>query len=85
MDKNLIIENAKKKFNGELLFSSHDHQFVQTTANRIIELTDNGLIDRMTDYDNYLEEKAKREELEKKLLLNVFEFNDITVKNVIKT
>ena len=55
------LNNGLMKFNGELLFSSHDHQFVQTTANRIIELTDNGLIDRMTDYDTYLEEKINRE------------------------
>jgi ATPase subunit of ABC transporter with duplicated ATPase domains len=55
------LNNGLIKFNGELLFSSHDHQFVQTTANRIIELTENGLIDRMTDYDTYLEEKMKNE------------------------
>ena len=55
------LNNGLMKFNGELLFSSHDHQYVQTTANRIIELTDDGLIDRMTDYDTYLEEKMKRE------------------------
>ncbi len=54
------LNNGLIKFNGELLFSSHDHQFVQTVANRIIELTDDGLIDRMTDYDTYLEEKEKR-------------------------
>jgi len=54
------LNNGLMKFNGELLFSSHDHQFVQTTANRIIELTDTGLIDRMTDYDTYLEEKIKK-------------------------
>ena len=39
------LNNGLIKFNGELLFSSHDHQFVQTVANRIIELTDDGLID----------------------------------------
>ena len=55
------LNNGLMKFNGELLFSSHDHQFVQTTANRIIELTESGLIDRMTDYDTYLEEKMKKE------------------------
>ncbi|MFD2115412.1 ABC-F family ATP-binding cassette domain-containing protein [Paenibacillus yanchengensis] len=38
-----------------VLFTSHDHQFVQTIANRIIEITPNGIIDRMTTYDEYLE------------------------------
>ncbi len=52
------LNNGLIKFNGELLFASHDHQFVESTANRIIELTDDGLIDRMTDYDSYLEERA---------------------------
>ena len=54
------LNNGLMRFNGELLFSSHDHQFVQTTTNRIIELTDDGLIDRMTDYDTYLEEKINK-------------------------
>jgi ATPase subunit of ABC transporter with duplicated ATPase domains len=38
-----------------MIFTSHDHQFIQTIANRIIEITPNGLIDRMTTYDEYLE------------------------------
>jgi len=38
-----------------IIFASHDHQFVQTIANRIIEITPNGIIDRMTTYDEYLE------------------------------
>ena len=37
-----------------MLFSCHDHQFVQTTANRIMEITPNGLIDKVTTYDEYL-------------------------------
>jgi ATPase subunit of ABC transporter with duplicated ATPase domains len=44
-----------------ILFTSHDHQFVQTIANRIIEITPNGLIDRMTTYDEYLENPDIRE------------------------
>ncbi len=40
-----------------VLFTSHDHQFVQTIANRIIEITPGGIIDRMTTYDEYLENK----------------------------
>lgn len=49
-----------------ILFTSHDHQFVQTVANRIIEITPNGIIDRMTTYDEYLESeeiKALRERM----------------------
>ncbi|MHA6483005.1 ABC-F family ATP-binding cassette domain-containing protein [Paenibacillus sp. strain BS8-2] len=44
-----------------ILFTSHDHQFVQTVANRIIEITPNGVIDRMTTYDEYLESAEIKE------------------------
>lgn len=47
------------KFKGELLFSSHDRQFNQTVANRIIELKEEGLIDRMISYEDYLEEQKR--------------------------
>ena len=43
------------KFPGVLIFTSQDHQFIQTTANRIMELTPQGLIDKQTTYDEYLE------------------------------
>jgi len=36
------------------LFSSHDHEFIETVANRIIELTPNGIIDKMMEYDEYI-------------------------------
>lgn len=49
------LNNALIKFPGVILFSCHDHQFVQTTANRIMEITPDGLIDKMTTYDEYLE------------------------------
>ncbi|MBQ3130265.1 MAG: ABC-F family ATPase, partial [Bacteroidaceae bacterium] len=39
---------------GNILFSSHDHEFIQTVANRIIELTPNGIIDKMMEYDEYI-------------------------------
>ena len=51
------LNNGLIKYEGELLFASHDHQFTQTIANRIIELTSDGFIDRKTTYDDYLEEK----------------------------
>ncbi len=41
-------------FKGNILFSSHDHEFIQTVANRIIELTPNGIIDKLMDYDEYI-------------------------------
>ena len=49
------------RFKENILFTSHDHQFVQTVANRIIELTDNGCIDRLSTYDEYLEYKDSLE------------------------
>lgn len=48
------FNNALINFPGTVLFTSHDHTFTQTTANRIVELTPNGCIDKMMDYDEYL-------------------------------
>lgn len=53
------LNNGLIKFDGEMLFSSHDHQFVQTTANRIIEIKEEGIIDRKMTYDEYLEQNNK--------------------------
>ena len=53
------VNNGLVDFKGIILFSTHDHQFMQTLANRIIELTDDGTIDRMSTYDEFLEYKAK--------------------------
>ncbi|RHP32476.1 ABC-F family ATP-binding cassette domain-containing protein [Lachnotalea sp. AF33-28] len=55
MESITALNNALIKFPGVILFSCHDHQFVQTTANRIMELTADGLIDKITTYDEYLE------------------------------
>ncbi|MBC8546080.1 ATP-binding cassette domain-containing protein [Clostridiaceae bacterium NSJ-31] len=46
-------------FKGIVLFASHDHQFIQTVANRIIEITEHGCIDRMGTYDEYLESRYR--------------------------
>ncbi len=54
MESITALNNGLMKFPGVVLFSSQDHQFVQTTANRIIELTNTGLIDKQTTYDEYL-------------------------------
>ena len=48
------FHNNLKTYKGNILFSSHDHEFIQTVANRIIELTPNGIIDKMMEYDEYI-------------------------------
>jgi len=49
------LNNGLTSFEGTLLFVSHDHQFIQTVANRIIEITPDGVVDRRMTYDEYLE------------------------------
>ena len=48
------FNNNLKTYRGNILFSSHDHEFIQTVANRIIELTPNGIIGKMMEYDEYI-------------------------------
>ena len=48
------FNNNLKTYRGNILLSSHDHEFIQTVANRIIELTPNGIIDKMMEYDEYI-------------------------------
>nr|WP_320058953.1 ATP-binding cassette domain-containing protein [uncultured Bacteroides sp.] len=48
------FNNNLKSYKGNVLFSSHDHEFIQTVANRIIELTPNGVIDKIMEYDEYI-------------------------------
>ena len=63
MEAITALNNGLIKFPGVLLFASHDHQFVQTTANRIMEILPNGtLVDKITTYDEYLasDEMAKK-------------------------
>lgn len=48
------FNNNLKIYKGNVLFSSHDHEFIETVANRIIELTPNGIIDKMMEYDEYI-------------------------------
>ena len=55
MESITSLNNALIKFPGVVLFACQDHQFIQTTANRIMELTNTGLIDKQTTYDEYLE------------------------------
>ena len=48
------FNNNLKTFKGNILFASHDHEFIQTVANRVIELTPHGIIDKMMSYDDYI-------------------------------
>ncbi|MCF6170338.1 MAG: ATP-binding cassette domain-containing protein [Bacteroidales bacterium] len=60
------FNNTLVNFKGNLLFSSHDHAFIQTVANRIIELTPNGMIDKKMEYDDYISSeriRAQRDEM----------------------
>lgn len=60
------FNNTLKNFKGIVLMSSHDHEFIQTVCNRVIELTPNGIIDKLMDYDDYIsseEIKALRKKL----------------------
>ena len=50
------FNNSLKNFKGTVLFTTHDHEFSQTLANRVIELTPNGVIDRYTTFDEYMED-----------------------------
>ena len=71
MESITALNNGLIKFPGVILFTSHDHQFVQTTANRIMEIIPNGtMIDKITTYDEYLasDEMAKKR--------HVFEINE---------
>ena len=65
MESITALNNGLIKFPGVLLFASHDHQFVQTTANRIMEITPGGLIDKLTTYDEYLasDEMARKRQV----------------------
>jgi ATPase subunit of ABC transporter with duplicated ATPase domains len=55
MESITALNNGMMKFQGVMIFSSRDHQIVQTTANRIMEIVNGQLIDKITTYDEYLE------------------------------
>ena len=59
------FNNSLKNFKGTVLFTTHDHEFAQTVANRVIELTPNGIIDRYTTFDEYMEDPKIKELREK--------------------
>ncbi|MGG3626410.1 ATP-binding cassette domain-containing protein [Bacillus gobiensis] len=58
------LNNGLISFKGAMLFTSHDHQFVHTVANRIIELTPTGIVDKQMSYDEFLEDQSVKSKLE---------------------
>ena len=59
------FNNSLKNFKGTVMFTTHDHEFAQTVANRVIELTPNGAIDRYMSFDEYMEDKKIKEQRDK--------------------
>ena len=55
------FNNSLKNFKGSILFTTHDHEFAQTVANRVLEITPNGVIDRYMTFDEYLEDEKIKE------------------------
>lgn len=58
------LNNSLKEFKGTILFTSHDHTFTQTVANRIIEISPNGMLDKLLEYDEYISEPKIQEQRE---------------------
>ena len=61
MESSQAFNNNLKGFKGNVLFSSHDHEFIETVANRVIELTPNGAIDKLTSYEDYIHDEHIKE------------------------
>ncbi|WP_026839163.1 ABC-F family ATP-binding cassette domain-containing protein [Gillisia sp. JM1] len=59
------FNNSLKNFKGTVLFTTHDHEFAETVANRVIELTPSGVIDRHMTFDEYMEDKKIKEQRDK--------------------
>jgi ATPase subunit of ABC transporter with duplicated ATPase domains len=60
----IAFNDSMTSFPGVLLFTTHDHQFMQTVANRVIEITPNGMIDKLMTYDEFLADEKVREQKE---------------------
>ncbi|MCB0839553.1 MAG: ATP-binding cassette domain-containing protein, partial [Bacteroidetes bacterium] len=60
----MALNKAMEEFQGNLIFTSHDHRLIQTICNRIIEITPNGIIDSLWDFDDYLKSEEMRERRE---------------------
>ncbi|MEG1189151.1 MAG: ATP-binding cassette domain-containing protein, partial [Cetobacterium sp.] len=57
------LNKALTAFKGTILFGAHDHEFIQTVANRIIEITPNGLVDKLMEYDDYISDTDLQEKI----------------------
>lgn len=64
------FNNSLKNFKGTVLMTTHDHAFVQSVANRIIEITPNGVIDRYLSFDDYMSDKSIKEQRQKMYAVN---------------
>ncbi|SDB42931.1 ATPase components of ABC transporters with duplicated ATPase domains [Flavobacteriaceae bacterium MAR_2010_188] len=65
------FNNSLKNFKGTILFTTHDHEFAQTVANRVVELTPNGVIDRFLTFDEYMNDSKIKEQREKMYSVSV--------------
>ena len=65
------FNNSLKNFKGTVLFSTHDHEFAQTVANRVVELTPSGVIDRYTTFDEYMQDPKIKEMRQKMYAVTV--------------
>lgn len=61
MESIQAFNNNLRNFKGNILFASHDHEFINTVANRIIELTPNGIIDKLMSYEDYIHDERIKE------------------------
>ena len=58
------LNNSLQEFKGSMLFTSHDHTFTQTIANRVIEIFPNGILDKLLEYDDYIKDPKIQEQRE---------------------
>jgi len=57
------LNKALMKFSGTIIFTAHDHEFIQTISNRIIEITPSGIVDKVMEFDEYIEDESVQERL----------------------
>jgi len=65
------FNNSLKNFKGTVMFTTRDQEFAQTVANRVIELTPSGVIDRYTTFDEYMSDKKLKEQRDKMYAVQV--------------
>ena len=59
------VNNGLIAFKGTMVFTSHDHKFIETIANRVIEITPQGIVDKATTFDEFLENEELQNTIEK--------------------